>query len=521
MSKVMESNQNCAIYVRKSTIDIRESGGRSISGQLKDCKALAEQKGMKVVEVFEEAEGISASPYSNQARPQFENALNAIGKGFKNLIVWGLDRSSRKGFEEVGQILTTLEERGGRMISFQDQIDTLDMDMAARLRLIIQAEFAKNESDMLSSRIGRGKQTQRDRRLHQGGPTCMGVKIVREEGKPERIELVPEEVEIIHRMRDMLLKEDMSTNAVASALRDEGIRNKYGRFFHAVTIRNILRNPTMVGQRAELGDVVRDENDEPIVFHDPILTEEEFLEVDRAISKRNVSYQNGKSKAGVETKLLTGLIYCERCELNARSTLSGSGIRYYVCAQGCQATHPYDAANNFVVNAALARLSKIAHENPTSEVVQDIGRRWLGIVDPEHQKNEFKNLEELSDLKERLERLNSDFYEFGKIEEAQFFKIQKSLTTKIEKLEKSLEKVDEVLDLGALTDLVSVNNSDGENPFDLAGEGSAWSQLKPEAQRKIMYLLVERIVIADFKKGPKPTTKTPFEQRVKEIDFHI
>ena len=529
MSIKMETNENCAIYVRKSTVDTRESGGRSISGQIKDCKELAEQKGMTVVKVFEEAEGVGASRFSkNQKRPEFENALSTMGKGFKNLIVWGLDRGSRQGFEEVGEILTTLEKSGGRMISFDDHIDTLNMDMGARLKLVIQAEFARNESEMLSSRIRRGKQTQRDRRLSQGGQLCFGTTVVREKGEPERIELVPEEVAFIHRIKDMLLKEDLSLNKIATTLTNEGVRTKRGKVWKNVTIANMLRNPSMIGQRTELDDLVRDENGDPVIFHDPILTEEEFRAVDRAINKRSRKTQTPRTKTGVNTNVLTGLLYCERCEQNLRTTTSGTSKdskgnnkRYYACPNTCQASHSYEIMNNFVVNAALARLSKVAYEDPTSEVIQDIGRRWLGVVDPESQENELQDIEELADLKERLERLNSDFYEFGKIDEAQFLKIQKSLSRKIDKLEEKLAKVDEVFDLGPLADLVAANDSDGENPFDVAGEGSAWSQLKPEDQRKIMYLLVERIVIADFKKGPKPTTKTPVEQRVKEIRFHI
>ena len=160
----------------------------------------------------------------------------------------------------------TLEKRGGRMISFQDQIDTMDMDMTARLRMIIQAEFAKNESDMLSSRVRRGKQIQRDRRLVQGGPLCYGTKVVREEGKPERIELVPEEVEFIHRLKDMLLKEDFSINKIVVILRDEGTRTKRGKHWRANSITSLLRHPAMRGHRKELDDLVRDENNEPVVF---------------------------------------------------------------------------------------------------------------------------------------------------------------------------------------------------------------------------------------------------------------
>ena len=521
MSLNMEETNECAIYVRKSTIDQRQSGGRSISGQIKDCQGIAESNGMTVVKVFEEDEGTSASRYSKKKRPAWEAALNEIGTKYKNLIVWALDRSSRTGFEEVGQILTTVEDCGGRMISFQDQIDTLDMDFMQRMNLVLRAEFAKNESDLLSARITRGKATARERGLWGTGAVPYPYKMVREAGQPERVEQIPEQVEVIHRVKEMIF-EGVALRKIANTLNDEGIGNKKGKSWTPQTLSYIMKNVALIGQRCELGTITLDENGEPKIFHEPVLTETEFFQLQSTLQSRVRKQQNPNTKPRNRFSVLTGLVECEKCGVRftcISSNPKDGSYRYYYCANSCSGGMYYDDLNKYVANAALAHLSKIAYEDPSSEILQEIGRRWLGVVDPEFKKEEIRKIEELQLFKDRLTKLHADYYEFGRIEEKQFFKMQDSLLGKIKKLEEQLAKEDTTVDHAPLLDLVSCSEAEGEDVFDFTSEGSPWSQLKEEDQRKIMYLLVDKVTIAD-PKGKKVTVKTPLEERVKEITFN-
>jgi site-specific DNA recombinase len=522
MSLNMEKTETneCAIYVRKSTIDQRQSGGRSISGQIKDCQKLAESHGMKVVKVFEEEEGTSSSRYSKKKRPEWDAALNEIGTKYKNLIVWALDRGSRKGFEEVGQILTTIEECGGRMISFQDQIDTLGMDFMQRMNLVLRAEFAKNESDLLSARITRGKEVARERGLWGTGAVPYPYKMVREAGQPERVEQVPEQVEVIHRVKEMIF-EGVTMRTICKTLNEEGVRNRKGAYWSAQTLSYMMKNVALIGQRHELGDVAREENGDPKIFHEAVLTESEFLKIQESLSSRRRTQQTPKTKSSRRATVLSGLLECERCGSPLSGTCSKNvKYRYYSCRIGCQGSMRYESLNDYVGNIALAHLSKIAYEDPSSEILQEIGRRWLGVLDPELKKEEIRKLDELTIYKDRLTRLHADYYEHGRIEEKQFFKMQDGLFAKIKNLEGQLQKEDTTVDHGPLLDLVSCSEAEGEDVFDFTAEGSPWSQLKDEEKRMIAYLLIDKIVIADHGKGEKPTIDTPLEERVKEITFN-
>lgn len=55
----------------------------------------------------------------------FEAAARAVITGaVRTLIVWNLDRPSRKGTAEVGPLLDEFDKVGGRLISVMDELDS-------------------------------------------------------------------------------------------------------------------------------------------------------------------------------------------------------------------------------------------------------------------------------------------------------------------------------------------------------------------------------------------------------------
>jgi DNA invertase Pin-like site-specific DNA recombinase len=62
-----------------------------------------------------------------------ERALADIGTCYHTLIVWVLDRATRKGMAEVSCMLETIEKAEGRMVSVTDGVDPVGrIDQAAR-----------------------------------------------------------------------------------------------------------------------------------------------------------------------------------------------------------------------------------------------------------------------------------------------------------------------------------------------------------------------------------------------------
>ena len=116
--------QRAAIYMRKSSTDDRAGDNRSIAEQSFECHAAAEREGLTVVKTYEEEVGVSASRFSTQARPQWELAVKELGVVYDVLISQAVDRNTRRGVSETGDLLKALEASGGRLIALDDGIDT-------------------------------------------------------------------------------------------------------------------------------------------------------------------------------------------------------------------------------------------------------------------------------------------------------------------------------------------------------------------------------------------------------------
>ena len=108
---------NAAIYIRKSSDD----GTSSSDDQLHDLTALAKRHQLNVVEIYREADGISASHLSTQARPEFERMKADFGTKFRTLIYWKIDRYSRKGATEAAELCELVKDTpNSRIIQQQD-----------------------------------------------------------------------------------------------------------------------------------------------------------------------------------------------------------------------------------------------------------------------------------------------------------------------------------------------------------------------------------------------------------------
>ena len=86
------------IYARLSNAD---ENSTSTKRQEKDCREHAKSLGLEVVDEFVD-EGISG--YRDVERPAFDEAIEALVRGdFDTLIVWKLDRLTRRGMGHIRQ----------------------------------------------------------------------------------------------------------------------------------------------------------------------------------------------------------------------------------------------------------------------------------------------------------------------------------------------------------------------------------------------------------------------------------
>ena len=155
-----------ALYLRKSSVDLRTVENRSLQDQKHDCEALAAAQGFDIVDIFEEEEGTSASHMTDHARPMWDRAMERMGRTYDTLIAWKMNRCTREGMVEMGTLLDHCEQTGGRVVT-ADGHDTGSKEYRIIGALI--SEIDRKTITELSEGVCRGKEGQRRRGEFPGG----------------------------------------------------------------------------------------------------------------------------------------------------------------------------------------------------------------------------------------------------------------------------------------------------------------------------------------------------------------
>ncbi len=138
------------IYARKST-EGTERQARSIKDQISDCKALAERKGLTVVD--EPIEERKSAKIANQ-RPAFKSIIKRLRAGdIDGIITWHPDRLARN-MRDASLVMDLLEHEKMKGLEFCTY--AFDNSPAGRLSLNILFAVATHYSDDLAQKTRRG-----------------------------------------------------------------------------------------------------------------------------------------------------------------------------------------------------------------------------------------------------------------------------------------------------------------------------------------------------------------------------
>ncbi len=498
----METTSNtAAIYVRRSAADERDtddSDNRSHARQERECQALAQRHGLTVVEVYREKVGTSASHLKTNHRPQLDRALEDIGTKYRTLIVWAMDRQTRKGMAEAGLMLERIENVGGRLLSFCG-LDSDSQGEEFRLIYGIKAELARSEIERMAKRVRAGKEEQRIRGEYLGGSVPYGW--LRNHGVPSGVSLDHEAVPVIVDMVDRLI-EGATLAETCRWLTENGHLTQNGGRWTASTLSRLVRSVHLIGHRRYGKSVATDADGTPIEVVEPIISPAKFARVDKALTARRGTPHDpakpAKARKKMATSLLSGLTRCDDCggRVHQNGYISkGRRYGYYSCRY-CSLSVRSDHLEGHVARMALLFVARL---EPGSAIADEVSRRMLATFSPE-QASRRSEIEDLLPViqnkmaKFRRENLN------GLLDDDEYQRLQDDATMKVNALRDELATLPETKgDMGILLDLTQASDDpDG----DLVGPGSVWDGMEHHLKREILRVLVDEITI---ERRPKPS----------------
>ena len=312
----MNTKTKVAAYCRVSTDG--EDQLNSLSVQIGYfTEYISNQEDWELIEVYYD-EGITGT--STKKRDGFNRMIADCEAGRIQLIL--TKEVSRFARNTVDTLTYTrkLTDLHIRIIFMNDGIDTNDKD--GELRLSIMASIAQEESRKMSERIKWGMKRRMEKGEVLGCGRIYGFKVI--DGK---LEIVPEEAEIVKDIFNMYLYEGKGSDTIAHELEARGIPTLKKRIWSPQHVLKILKNDKYVGDLTQwkvykpnvLAEKTLtnhgDNPDAPLItvknHHEPIVSREMWDNVQAELKRR--SYLSRKGKKHSNGCWLSGKMKCGKC----------------------------------------------------------------------------------------------------------------------------------------------------------------------------------------------------------------
>lgn len=321
MSNRMITYTHSARLIKMTRISKDRDNQTSIRSQHHEIDYFVKGENAEIVAEFEE---IGTSGFKNIRRPKLDEALAMVANGLADgLVVWKIDRFTRKGAMEIFRILAQISHGNGFLVAVADGIDTRRDGMVDIIKLTVIAELAKAESEARSQRaLSWHRDRIRQGDIAIGGPRPYGY----DRPEPNVLNINDDEEAVILEAYKRVANGE-ALRAICRDFTHRGIKSPTGKVHwpHS-TLKHVLINPTTAGFRVHDGEFIRGS-------WSPIIDEKTW-KATRAILMDGSRNHRDPHRTG-RKQMLTGLITCGKCGQRMRvgSPING-GKERYLCPCG-------------------------------------------------------------------------------------------------------------------------------------------------------------------------------------------
>lgn len=397
------------IYARISADPTKKGSG--VNSQLKQCRALAELRGLNVVGEYVDND---ISAYSGVVRPEFERLLTDLerGKG-KVIVTWHLDRLARQ-IKELRRVAEKVKSVGGEIFTVQGGSFSLD-NASAEMYLNMLGVVAEFEASHGAERQVASRHDRAMRGKWGGGRQPFGY----ERDGSGGLKINEKEADYIRRWVKAIERGDSLLSIRRRA------KERDPEMFDRLTVAGLkgrLTNPAIAGLVRHKGEIVGPASWPAIISPETL----ELLRVRLLDPRRQTHQGNERRWQGA------GVYVCGKCggKVHARDYKRNRGKVFYVCRNSDCVTIGQVATDDVIDRLVVAYL-----DNPENRHVLE------SRADDEA--NEFEALrEQYRELVERKDSLAAMFGA-GVIDAAQLRSGSEGIRVKLEVVERRLDSVRE------------------------------------------------------------------------------
>lgn len=483
--------ERAIIYLRRSQAQLTEG---SIGTQRADCQSWCAANNVEVVAIHTDDD---KSAYRQSNRTGFGLALDAIQSGeATTLVAWRLDRLSRRGIGQVGEVLDQLEAAGGRAVFVNEGLDS--SMPGQRMVIAIKSEMARSESESTGVRVSRAKQQSLADLRWPGGKAPFGYRV--DDG--QRLVLDPEVAPVLREVVQAVL-DGGSTRDAVSMLNESPLKPERATVWANSSVARALRSPALAGfmpdqrvtggKRPPLGTFRRDDTGAPIVIvaGETVLSPDEYRRLQETLDSRTTGLPGSRRAVHGGKALLSGLLVCGGC--GGRMSCDRSSGSYRCNRRGklgCTGRGvSIERTEREVVERSLRWLQTL---DPQSDEIAAVADAWLAVTKPKIGTEVQVDEQAVADLRARLDDLADARFLHGSVTAEQYDRLSVQLKQALTEAVARVAAVPRSLGVGVLLDLAQASD---EPEGGLQAQGSAWAAMPPELQQTVLRVLVKRVHI--------------------------
>lgn len=326
----------------------------SVQRQRELIQNWAEANGHEIVAWAEDVDvSGSVSPFEAPALGPY---LTDTGKeGWDILVAWKLDRLARSSIT-LHALFGWVEENDKQLVSISENLDM--SNWIGRMVAGVIAGVAEGELETIRERVSAGMRALREAGRWQGGNPPLGYGVAKREGGGFELVKDPREQQILQEIYRLALENYTATD-ICKHLEKNGVptttvlRTGEGSgTWHSTVVLELLRNKVYLGWTVHDGQVLLDDNGDPVMRCEPSISIEDYNRIQELIDARSVA----RSRKA-QTSPLLGVLVCWECGENMHLK---RGEKETANAYYCK-VHRYERR---VVNAvqAEARLAELFRE---------------------------------------------------------------------------------------------------------------------------------------------------------------
>ncbi|OBK32545.1 hypothetical protein A5658_16030 [Mycobacterium sp. 1245111.1] len=287
------------------------------------------------------------------------------------LCAWKLDRLGRNAIQ-LSELFGWCQDHDKTVVSCSESIDL--SSWAGRMLAGVIAGLAEGELEAIRERTKASRAKLRQSARWPGGKPPYGYKAVPREGGGWVLVQDREAVSVIQRIvRDLL--SGTTLTGEARSLTAEGIctpadhyraqrgLQPLGRRWQTTPLRNLLRSPALLGRVHHDGELVRDDDGQPVQFAEPVVSLDEWERIQAFLDGNREARKDDRRS---DTSLLSGLAYCAVCESQLHHDLNvvkrpgrTYEYRYLRCKLRCSPQIPAAELEEMAEDAFLYELGDL------------------------------------------------------------------------------------------------------------------------------------------------------------------